>query len=160
MLKIRLSELISKVPYESEFKSVQELLFNKKTFELEQKKAVLETLDILYEDFTPWDYDYIPLFDISLAQTQRDYLISSCRKDCEKILNMNLNDIELEFYFRKQLEFSEISSFWRQHHLRVIKQKGIEWCDDYNIPYTDDLPKIKPLKMTYEPKTNQVNQES
>lgn len=147
VIKIKLSKLVGSVPYETEHKLVQELLFNKKTFELEQKKAVLEALNISCDDFIPWDYDYIPLFDVSLAQTQRDYLISSCRRDCKKILDMCLTDIELEFYFRKELEFNEIRTFWWQHYDKLVKQKSIEWCNTYNIPFEDDMPEVKPVKM-------------
>ena len=151
MTVIKLSRLVSLVPYETEYKFVQELLFNRKTYELEEKKSVLDALNISYDYFVPYDYDYIPLFEISLAQTQRDYLMTSNRKDCQKILNMNLSDSELEFYFRKDLEFNELRTFWRQHYSKIVKQKAIEWCKDHNIPFEDDMPKIKPIEMTYHP---------
>ncbi len=148
---IKLSTFIHNSAYETDIKNAEEMLFNRNTYEFEHKIKVLEELNIAEEDFVCWDFDYIPLFDLSYADTQRDYLITSCRKDSERILKMHLNDIELEFYFRKELEFSELRAFWWQHYKRVVKQKAIEWCQDYNIPYEDNMPKIKPLKMTYVP---------
>ena len=145
--RIRLSELVNKVPYESGYREVQELLFNRKTFRLDEKRIILRQLNISSDDFVLWDYDYLPLFSISLADTQRDYLISSNRKDCKKILNMELNDTELEFYFRKDLELSEIKDFWWQHYEKIVKQKAVEWCNHYSIAYEDDMPDVKPTEM-------------
>ena len=147
---INISRLIREVPHEVDFKSVQTVLFDRKTAELVKKVDVLAKLNIADDEFVPFDYDYLPLFEISLADTQRDFLLASNRKDCAKILKMNLDDSQLEFYFRKELEISEISTFWWQHHLKIVKYKAIEWCEDYGIPYFDDCQTIKPIQMCCE----------
>lgn len=152
MKTISLGILIRDIPYQTTYKKVQTYLFNRNTFELEQKFKVIDSLGITEEDFYFWDYDYLPLPDISFAHTQRDFLLICNIKNAPKILYEYSDDEALEGYFGWATEHErEIGSFWWQHHLSIIKYKAIEWCKDYNIPYTDDLPKIKPIKMTYEP---------
>lgn len=158
MKTIKLRILIRDIPYQTQYKKTQTYLFNRNTFELEQKVKVIDSLGIDEKDFCFWDYDYLPLPDISFAYTQRDFLLICNIKNAPKILHEYPDDEALEGYFSWSLEHEcEIGSFWWQHHLRIIKNIAIEWCKDYNIPYIDDLPNIKPLKMPYEQKTTQSN---
>lgn len=147
---IALGDLIKNIPYEAPYKKVQTYLFNRNTSEFEQKIEVINSLGISEEDFYFWEYNYLPLPDVSFAQTQRDFLMTCNMKDAPKILEEYSDDKSLEGYFSWAREYGyEIASFWRQHHLSVMKYIAIEWCKDYKIPYTDDLPEIKPVKMIY-----------
>ncbi|MBQ6898155.1 MAG: hypothetical protein IJN70_04180 [Clostridia bacterium] len=132
------------IPYQTQYKHVQTYLFNKRTFEFEQMCTVLKKLKITEEEFSPWDYDFIPLPDLSYAHTRRDYLSSCHRKDAEFILKQKLDDVSLEGCFGDE---TELHFFWYQHHLRIVKQKAIEWCEDYGIPYIDDRQTIKPMQI-------------
>ncbi|MBR2411321.1 MAG: hypothetical protein IKB08_06310 [Clostridia bacterium] len=152
MKTISLGVLVRNIPYQTPYKKVQTYLFNRNTFELEQKIEVIGQLGIAEEDFYFWDYDYLPLPDISFAHTQRDFLLTCNIKNAPKILSEYSDDEALEGYFGWSSEHEcELSSFWWQHHLSIVKQKTIEWCKDYNIPFEDDMPKIKPIEMTYHP---------
>lgn len=135
MLFVSIDEVARYGCYETEFRTEQTYLFNTRTFQFERFVEILEKLDITQEEFYPYDYDYIELFSQSEAQTQREYIAQSKRKDWDKNFKNITDDVQFEAYFQHLFEHDYTYRDWYRYHMQKAREKAIEWCKKNNIPY-------------------------
>lgn len=109
-------------------------LFSTRDYSISDYDDILTKLNISEDAFSPYDYDYIPLFRTSAAETEREYLQRLNNKKYLKHFESVAENFDDEFraYFHNN---DEIYDGWSDFYDERLKRDAIAWCKESKIPY-------------------------
>ena len=107
---------------------------------LDNALEVCDNLGITIEEFYPYDYGYIPLDPFCTDAPLRDYLSSLHQKETDKFLKEHHGENGIEGLFCTKFEFSIFLSGWGTYLDELRIRKALDWCKQYGIQYTTDIP--------------------
>ena len=138
--RISLMELSYRMSYNASYKREQTYAYNTYSGNLENVLEVCKELGISFEAFYPFDYGYIPLDPFCTDEPLKEYLISLHQKETDLFLKEYGDKTGIEGLFCTKFEFSIYLSGWAAYLDELRIKKAIDWCKQYGIQYTTDMP--------------------
>ncbi|MDE5557582.1 MAG: hypothetical protein K2J32_07830 [Ruminococcus sp.] len=106
---------------------------------IDELKSKYGFIDDMFSDKITLQYAYniVPLATIDLDSEKRNYLHNLNNRKIDREIKSLDND-EFYIYFQKlwDTERAFLLKNWDEYEKRCCIKLAVEWCENYNIPYT------------------------